>query len=56
MTTTAPVRKVHNVPLVAPKPIPIEEPERLLPSPDPERLIPYVKKPTRIPVTVPVRR
>jgi len=56
MTTTSPVRKVHDIPLVAPKPLPIENPERLLPVPDPERWIPTpVKRPAKIPVTVPVR-
>ena len=35
MTTTSPIRKVHNVPIV--KAVP---PQRALPMPDPKRLVP----------------
>jgi len=50
MTTSAPIRKVHDIPIVLPKRSP-----RQLPAPDPRRLVPIVVDvPER--VCVPVRR
>ena len=50
MTTSAPVRKVHDIPIVITRPKP-----RQLPEVAPERYVPIVE-PWAVPVREPVRR
>jgi len=44
MTTSAPIRKVHNVPIIVVRP---KRVHKQLPAPDPDRLIPIVVTPVR---------
>jgi len=49
MTTTAPVRKVHDIPIVEPQRVPVAP--RELPSPNPDYIFPIV-----VPIRQPVRQ
>lgn len=49
MTTSAPVRKVHDIPIIEPHPIKVAP--RELPQPSPERIVVPA-----VPIRQPVRR
>ena len=51
MSTSAPVKREYDIPIVKPKKIP-EEPRRL----NPGIAVPVIIRPVRVPEVVPVRR
>lgn len=50
MSTSAPIKREYDIPIIRPQPAPVVP--RELPAPDPERLVPIIPS---VPVEVPVR-